>query len=122
MKVTENMLDRVFHALSHASRRRIVDLIKASPGCCVNDLVQHFGTSRISVMKHLRVLVEANLVISRKKGRSRELFFNVVPIQLVYDRWGDEYSAFWAAQVVDLKYKVESKSRRKTSSRKKAKS
>ncbi len=121
MKITEQTLDLVFHALAHASRRRIVDLVKSAPGCCVNDLVQHFGTSRIAVMKHLRVLVDAKLVISRKNGRSRELFFNAAPIQLIYDRWSDEYSAFWATQVVDLKYKAErkSKNRKKTTSKKK---
>ena len=65
--------------------------------------------SRIGVMKHLSILVEAKLVLSRKKGRVRQLFFNAAPIQLIYDRWTDEYGAFWTTQAVDLKYKVESR-------------
>jgi len=58
-------------------------------------------------MKHIQILVEAKLLISRKSGRTRELFFNSAPIQMIYDRWSDEYSAFWATQAVDLKRKAE---------------
>ena len=64
--------------------------------------------SRIGVMKHLDLLVESGLVVSRKQGRTRQLFFNAAPIQMIYDRWTDEYSSFWVAQAVDLKYEVES--------------
>ena len=84
-----------------------MDLVKRMPGCCVNDVCEHFDISRIGVMKHIRILVEAKLLISRKNGRTRELFFNAAPIQLIYDRWTDEYAAFWATQVVDLKYRAE---------------
>ena len=65
--------------------------------------------SRIGVMKHLKILVDAKLLISRKNGRSRELYFNAAPIQMIYDRWTDEYSTFWATQAVDLKYEVENR-------------
>ena len=101
--------DLVFQALASRQRRLIMDLVKQMPGCCLNDICEHFDMSRIGVMKHLQVLVDAKLILSRKQGRTRELFFNSAPIQMVYDRWTDEYSAFWATQVVDLKYKVESK-------------
>lgn len=77
--------------------------------------------SRIGVMKHLKVLVEAKLVISRKKGRTRELFFNAAPIQMIYDRWTDEYSAFWVTQAVDLKYRVEKETKKTRRNRKKSK-
>jgi DNA-binding transcriptional ArsR family regulator len=100
-------MDLVFHALAHPTRRHMMDLVKKSPGCSVNDLCEHFETSRIAVMKNLRVLVDANLIISRKKGRTRELFFNVAPIQMIHDRWSDEYSEFWASRMIDLKYKIE---------------
>ena len=103
----ENSMDLVFHALAHPTRRHMMDLVKKSPGCSVNDLCKHFEISRIAVMKHLRVLVDANLVISRKKGRTRELFFNVAPIQMIHDRWSDQYSEFWATRMIDLKYKIE---------------
>ena len=59
-------------------------------------------------MKHLRVLEEAQLIVSKKNGRSRELYFNVTPIQLIYDRWTTEYSSFWASKVADLKHQLES--------------
>ena len=88
-----------------------MDLVKLMPGCCVNDICGHFSMSRIGVMKHIQLLVEARLLISRKKGRTREFFFNAAPIQMIYDRWTDEYSTFWTTQAVDLKYAVESKSK-----------
>lgn len=99
--------DLVFSALGSRMRRSMMDVIKMHPGCSVNDLCEHFEISRIGVMKHLEILVNAKLVISRKSGRTRQLFFNAAPIQLIYDRWTDEYSAFWVTQAVDLKYKAE---------------
>ena len=111
-------IDLVFQALASQPRRLILDLVKRHPGCSVNDLCEHFDMSRIGVMKHIRILVDAQLVISRKQGRTRELFFNAAPIQMIYDRWTDEYSAFWTTQAVDLKYKVEG--RKKAAARNKA--
>lgn len=104
-------MDAVFQALASASRRKILDLVKTMPGCSVNDLCKYFDTSRIAVMKHLRVLEEARLLVSKKVGRQREFYFNVVPIQLIYDRWSTEYSSFWASHVTDIKFKSESKRR-----------
>ena len=95
-----------------------MDVVKNTPGCCVNDVCQHFDTSRVSVMKHLNVLVDAQLILSKKVGRTRQLFFNAAPIQMIYDRWTTEYAAFWATQVVDLKYKVEKRARKKRKSEK----
>jgi DNA-binding transcriptional ArsR family regulator len=100
-------LDAVFHALAHPVRRQLLDLLRASPGCNVNDACRPFDLSRIAVMKHLRVLEDAGLVISRKSGRSRELYFNLVPIQQVYERWTTEYSSTWAKRLLDLKRRVE---------------
>ena len=90
-------MDAVFQALANAHRRKILDVIKGMPGCSVNDVCKYFDMSRIAVMKHLRVLEQADLIVSQKSGRTRELYFNVVPIQLVYDRWTSEYSKFWAS-------------------------
>lgn len=102
-------MDAVFVALSHQTRRKILDIVKSLPGCSVADVAKYFDDiTRIAVMKHLDVLVAADLIISRKVGRRRELFFNAVPIQLIYDRWTTEYSRFWASQAVDLKYLLES--------------
>lgn len=109
----ERRMDITLQALSHAARRRILDIVRDSPGCSVSHVVKHFDTSRIAVMKHLRILEEAGLLITEKQGRTRLLYHNLIPIQLIYDRWTDEYSAFWAGHVTDLKYRVESKEKEK---------
>lgn len=102
-------MDLVFQALASPHRRKMLDLLKGMPGCSVNDVCKYFAMSRIAVMKHLKVLESADLIISKKSGRTRELFFNVVPIQLIYDRWTTEYSRFWAGHVTDIKFKAEAK-------------
>ena len=104
-------MDAVFHALANASRRRILDLVKDMPGCSVNDVCKYFEMSRIGVMKHLQVLEEAELIVSRKSGRTRELFFNAAPIQMIYDRWTTDYSALWASHAIDIKFMAETKKR-----------
>ncbi len=100
-------MDLVFHALASRPRRKILDVIRASPGCCVGDVCRYFEISRIAVIKHLRVLEQAQLILLQKNGRRRDLYFNAVPIQLIYDRWTTEYSAFWASKATDLKFLVE---------------
>jgi len=100
-------MDSVFRALASSARRRMLDILKDRPGCNVNEVSEFFDMSRIAVMKHLRVLEEANLVVSKKRGRARHLYFNVIPIQMVYDRWSTEYSALWASSLTRLKFKIE---------------
>jgi predicted transcriptional regulator len=100
-------MDALFHALAHAGRRRIIDIVKGNPGCNVNDVCEHFDVTRIAVMKHLNLLEDAGLIVSERDGRARRLYFNVVPIQLIYDRWTDEYSGWWASRMADIKYQVE---------------
>ncbi len=104
-------MDHVFQALANQSRRKMLDLVRGMAGCSVNDVCKYFDISRIAVMKHLRVLEEAGLIISQKSGRTRELYFNAAPIQMIYDRWTTEYSAFWASHVTDIKFKAEAKKR-----------
>jgi DNA-binding transcriptional ArsR family regulator len=111
-------MDAVFQALAHRDRRRVLDLVRNNPGCCVEDLCPHFATSRIAVLKHLRVLERAQLIHSEKVGRKRRLYFNVVPIQIVYDRWATEYSALWAGKLAHLKYRIEARDREKPAERK----
>lgn len=102
-------MDAVFQALAHGTRRRILDLVREQPGIAVGALAREFDVSRIAVMKHLRVLDDAGLVVSRRDGRSRRLYFNAVPIQLIHDRWTDDYSAYWSSRVTDLKYRAETR-------------
>lgn len=105
-------MDAVFLALGNRDRRLMLDLIGNNTGCCVEDLCRHFEFSRIAVLKHLRVLARAQLVHSEKVGRKRKLYFNVVPIQLIYDRWATDYSALWAGKLADIKYQVETEAQR----------
>jgi predicted transcriptional regulator len=104
-------MDAVFRALASDSRRRMLDIVKNRPGCNVSDVAGAFDMSRIAVMKHLRQLEEAELILSRREGRDRRLYHNAVPIQMIYDRWTTEYSALWAGRMTDVKYRVEAKKR-----------
>lgn len=85
----------------------MLDLLTAHPGMTVGAVASHFAMSRIAVMKHLAKLESADLVLSERAGRTRRLFFNPVPIQLVYDRWTDQYTQYWGSRVADIKAKVE---------------
>src|SRR5262245_60517839 len=111
-------MDAVFEALAHPDRRRVLDIVKNNPGCYLNEICPLFKTSRIAIMKHLRVLEAANLITARNEGRRRRLFHNAIPIQMIYDRWTSEYSALWAGELTRIKYDVETRS---TSRRRKGK-
>ena len=101
-------MDAVFAALAAESRRRILDVLKKEPGCNVNRVCEFFDEiGRVAVMKHLDVLESANLVLSEKVGRERLLYFNPVPIHMIYDRWTTEYSAYWAGRLARMKYRLE---------------
>ena len=101
--------DALFAALANAERRRMLDLLREHPGLHIAALGSHFDMSLVAVLKHVRVLEAAGLVISERPGRERRLYFNIMPIQAIYDRWTDEYSAYWAGQVADIKSRVESR-------------
>lgn len=107
--MTEHDTDAVLQALGNESRRRMLDIMMARPGIGVGELASHFDVSRIAVMKHLGVLEAANLIVSEKDGRTRRLYFNVLPIQLIHDRWTTDYSAFWAEQVSSIKFLAEAR-------------
>ncbi len=101
-------MDAVFAALASEPRRRILDILKKEPGCNVNRVTEFFeDMGRIAVMKHLAALESANLVLSEKVGRERLLWFNPVPIHMIYDRWTTEFSAYWAGQLARIKYRLE---------------
>src|SRR5262245_60879230 len=110
-------MDAVFQALAHPDRRRILDIVKNDAGCSVESVCRYFAVTRIAVLKHLRVLEQAGLIHSEKPGRTRKLYFNVVPIQMIYDRWTTDYSALWAARLTEVKYKVEAEAAGQTRSK-----
>ncbi|MEM8834455.1 MAG: metalloregulator ArsR/SmtB family transcription factor [Planctomycetota bacterium] len=107
----DEALDAVFAALAHPSRRAMIDVLVESPGSNVGEVASWFDMSRVAVMKHLRVLEDAGLVISKAHGRERRLYFNAVPIQRIHDRWADQYAAFFATKLVDIKDRVEARIR-----------
>lgn len=100
-------MDAVFQALAHESRRRMLDIVKEEPGIGVGALASDFDVSRIAVMKHLAVLEEADLIVSEKDGRTRRLYFNAAPIEMIHNRWTTQYSAYWAGQLTRIKYLAE---------------
>ena len=106
--VTSDDMDAVFHALAHAHRRKILDVLAKRPGLAVGQLARRFDVSRIAVMNHLAVLEKAGLVISEKRGSSRLLYLNATPIQRIQDRWLSRHAARGAARLLDIKYMAES--------------
>jgi DNA-binding transcriptional ArsR family regulator len=102
-------LDAVFFALASEPRRRMLDVLKAEPGCNVSRVCEHFEAefTRFAVMKHLAVLEQAGLVITEREGRDKRLWFNAVPIQWIHERWTTEYSAYWSARLTRLKVAAE---------------
>lgn len=100
-------MDAVFQALAHESRRRMLDIVKERPGINVGALAREFDVSRIAVMKHLGTLEQAGLLVSEKDGRTRRLYFNAVPIQMIHERWTNEYSAYWSSNLTRIKHLAE---------------
>ncbi len=111
--ITNNDMDQVFHALAHKTRREILDLLRSEPGQPVGKLAVQFDVSRIAVMNHLTVLESAGLVVSEKDGRTRRLYLNVVPLQLIHERWTDEFSGHWASKLTTIKYAAERAAQKK---------
>lgn len=103
----EDDMTAVFHALAHETRRRIMDVLKARPGIGVGELAAEFDVTRIAVMNHLAVLEEAGLVVSEKDGRVRRLYLNAAPIQMINDRWLDDFTGHWARKLTGIKYAAE---------------
>ena len=104
-------LDATFHALASEPRRRMLDWLVKEPGCTVGRLCECFEgeLSRFGVMKHLGVLETANLVTTRREGRTKLHFLNPVPIQQVADRWIGKYAQPFTRALVDLKADLESR-------------
>ena len=85
--------DRVFRALGHATRRRILDLLRASPRTTGELCALFRDLDRCTVMQHLGVLERADLVVARTEGRQRWNVLNVLPIKEIHDRWIGAYAA-----------------------------
>jgi DNA-binding transcriptional ArsR family regulator len=96
-------LDPVWKALSDPTRRAILDFLRGSPRTTTEIVEQFPQLSRFGVMKHLDVLREANLVVTRDEGRKRINALNAVPIRMIYERWVSQYEGFWAHALLRVK-------------------
>jgi uncharacterized protein YndB with AHSA1/START domain/DNA-binding transcriptional ArsR family regulator len=102
-------MDAVFKALADATRRRLLDQLFKKDGQTLSALEGRLPMTRFGVMKHLRILEKAGLVVTKRRGREKLHFLNPVPIRLVHDRWVSKYAEPWAAALSDLKHKLEDK-------------
>jgi DNA-binding transcriptional ArsR family regulator len=99
--------DRVFKALADPTRRFLLDRLFTRDGRTLTELESELEMTRFGVMKHLRVLEEAGLVVTRRSGREKLHFLNPVPIRLVHDRWIDKYTERHVSALADLKHELE---------------
>jgi DNA-binding transcriptional ArsR family regulator len=99
--------DLVFKALADPTRRLLLDRLFERDGRTLTELESELAMTRFGVMKHLRVLAEAGLVVTRRSGRNTLHFLNPVPIRLIHDRWIDKYTAGPASALADLKRELE---------------
>lgn len=99
--------DAVFKALADPSRRLLLDLLFERDGRTLTELDAELEMTRFGVMKHLRVLEDAGLVVPRKHGREKLHFLNPVPIRQIHDRWIDKYTEHRVSALLDLKNELE---------------
>src|SRR5918912_880695 len=100
-------VDAVFKALADPTRRGLLDALFKDDGQTLSALEGRLPMTRFGVMKHLRVLEDAGLVVTRRRGREKLHFLNPVPIRLVHDRWVSKYAEPWAATLSGLKKSIE---------------
>src|ERR671915_1437106 len=100
-------MDAVFKALADPTRRSLLDELFRRDGQTLSALEARVPMTRFGVMKHLRVLEEAGLVTTKRRGREKLHFLNPVPIRLVHDRWVSKYAEPWAATLTGLKKRLE---------------
>jgi len=106
-------MDEVFKALADTTRRSLLDELFREDGQTLSALEGGLPMTRYGVMKHLRVLEEANLVTTKRRGREKLHFLNPVPIRLVHDRWVSKYSEPWVATLSGLKQRLEDRTMEK---------
>ena len=99
--------DPVFKALADSTRRLLLDRLFERDGRTLTELESELDMTRFGVMKHLRVLEEAHVVVTRKQGREKLHFLNPVPIRLIHDRWIDKYRERHVSALAKLKSELE---------------
>ena len=103
-------MDAVFRALAAPTRRSLLDELFKEDGQTLSALEARLPMTRFGVMKHLKVLEEAGLVVTRRSGREKLHFLNPVPIRQIHDRWIDKYTERHVSALVALKHELEEKS------------
>ncbi len=104
-------MDEVFKALADPTRRALLDRLFERDGQSLGELEEGLSMTRFGVMKHLKVLEEAGLLTTRRRGREKLHFLNPVPIRLVYERWVSKYAEPWASALSELKTEIEEEGR-----------
>ena len=99
--------DRVFKALADPTRRLLLDRLYERDGRSLTELESDLEMTRFGVMKHLRVLEDAQLVMTRRSGREKLHFLNPMPVRLIHDRWIDKYTERRVSALADLKHELE---------------
>jgi uncharacterized protein YndB with AHSA1/START domain/DNA-binding transcriptional ArsR family regulator len=100
-------VDDVFRALADPTRRRLLDTLFKKDGQTLHALEKRLPMTRFGVMKHLKLLEDAGLVVTKRRGREKLHFLNAVPIRLLHDRWVSKYTEPWVATLSDLKNRLE---------------
>jgi len=100
-------MEMVFRALADPTRRALLDALFERDGQTLAALTARHDMTRVAVAKHLRLLEEAGLVVSKRRGREKLHFLNAVPIRLLHDRWVSKYTELWAAGLTGLKAELE---------------
>ena len=100
-------MDEVFRALAEPTRRGLLDELFSEDGQTLSALEERYSMSRFGVMKHLKQLEEAGLVVTKRRGREKLHYLNPVPIRLIHDRWVSKYAEPWAAGLSELKTRLE---------------
>jgi DNA-binding transcriptional ArsR family regulator len=106
--VPDSELDEVFKALADPTRRGLLDELFREDGQTLSALEARLPMTRFGVMKHLKILEDAHLIVSKKQGREKLHFLNPVPIRLIHDRWVSKYAEAWTAGLIGLKNELES--------------
>jgi DNA-binding transcriptional ArsR family regulator len=101
------VVDAVFKAVADPTRRSLLDELFRRDGQTLSQLEERIDMTRFGVMKHLKVLEEAGLVVTRRRGREKLHFLNPVPIRLVHDRWVGKYAEPWVAGLAEIKERLE---------------
>ena len=99
--------DLVFKALADPTRRTLLDRLFTRDGRTLTELEAQLEMTRFGVMKHLKVLEGAGLIVSRRRGREKLHFLNPVPIRQIHDRWIDKYTERQVSALADLKHELE---------------